>query len=240
MSNFLVASLCLLLAAGGCSFNHVISPLAPLETQSQEMVVDDDKGVTFTRDRLDVRLRPMTDEELDRLFGTDSSPQKSSNPYTFGGRQFWDGQRSRFTVFHLRVKNYAFPKVIIDPLQAELTTANGRRYWSLSLQQLESYFRSDAIGYRGNEYSIFRQRLDILRDTMFQANPVFSGQESEGYVVFPVLHDDVSRVEILIHDIALRFDYRGEPVETMDLGYDFQREIGRRLWGQKVEDADGA
>lgn len=238
-SSFSVAGIVFVLAVVGCGFNYVASPLRPVESQKTEMAIDDDRGITYARGRLEVRLRPMTDEELDRQFGGGSSPEKSPNPYTFGEREFWDGHRSRFTVFHLKVKNYAYPKVLIDPERIELLAANGRRYWSLSLQQLETYFRSDAIGYRGNEYLVFQQRLDLLRRTAFQPDPVFSGQESEGYVVLPVLHDDVSQIEVVIHGAALRFDYRGDPVETVDIGYSFERELGRRRWTEKPEEAAG-
>ena len=58
---------------------------------------------------------------------------------------------------------------------------------------------------------------------------VFSGQEEEGYIVFPVLHKDVSNFTINVPDMAVRFDYKGEPVETIDLAFEFQREIYHAL-----------
>ena len=31
-----------------------------------------------------------------------------------------------------------------------------------------------------------------------------------------------------MHDAVLRFDYRGVPVETVDVSYHFRRDVGRR------------
>ena len=143
--------------------------------------------------------------------------------------QFYEGQkkRQRFAVFSLNVKNYEYPKVRIDPARVQILASNGRVYWSLSKQQLNSYYRAYAIGYRGNAYSQYRERRDLLARTMLGLEEVFSGQEVEGLVVFPNLHPDVGQVSLVVHDLVLRFDYRDEPVEMVELTYDFQRDIGR-------------
>ena len=54
---------------------------------------------------------------------------------------------------------------------------------------------------------------------------VFSGNEEQGYLVFPVLDDDVDEIEVHIQNIALRFDYTDAPVESIDLSFAFQRDI---------------
>lgn len=213
--------------AWGCSYYFPTGGLAPSENQREEMTIADDGSLTFARGRLEVTLRPMTDDELNRLVQATSGV----TPYTYGDIEFEDGEsRSRFTVFLLRIKNYEFPKVIIDPTQIELTAANGRQYWSLNHQQLQAYFRSYAVGYRGNEYNVYQERVDLLNRTMFKSDAVFSGQESEGYVVFPILHEDVRSVEVIVHDTAVRFDYRGVPVETVDITYRLEREVEKKSW----------
>ena len=228
----------LALCASSCGYRHWAGPLRPVEPQPAGLAVADDGSITFTRARLEVVLRPLTDEELNRQFGVQSTGgQASTNPYTYGDRRFEDGdeQHTRFTVFQLRVKNYAFPKVRIDPASIQLATGNGRRYWSLNLAQLETYYRAYATGYGGNAYGRFKARLDLLRRTMFSGEPVFSGQERSGFVVFPVLHADVRAVEVTVHDAVLRFDFRDEPAETVDIAYRFERDVGRRRWdGQLV------
>ncbi|MFP6646198.1 MAG: hypothetical protein VCF24_21955 [Candidatus Latescibacterota bacterium] len=133
------------------------------------------------------------------------------------------------------MKNYEFRKVVIDPSQLELIAGNGRQYWSLNHDQLETYFRSFAVGYRGKEYAAFQERVELLDRTMFEGAEVFSGQESEGYVVFPLLHEDVSSIHVTIHDAALRFDPSGVPVETVDIDYHLERPVSRRSWREPPE-----
>ena len=220
-----------------CGYYHYAGPLHPQEQQSASMSVADDGSVIYTRDRLEVRLKPMSDEELNRQFPTHSQAgANSTNPYTFGDTKFWGGepQRPRFTVFRLSVKNYAFPKVKIDPARIVLESDSKREYWSLGLQQLDTYYRAYAIGYRGNEYARYQERLDLLRRTLFKNEEIFSGQEVEGFVVFPVLHPDVGTLKIVIKDMVLRFDFRNEPVEAVDIESRFNRDIGRIYRDGKV------
>jgi hypothetical protein len=37
----------------------------------------------------------------------------------------------------------------------------------------------------------------------------------------------VSQVEVEVHDVVLRFDFRSEPVETTNIAYHFIRDVGR-------------
>ena len=37
---------------------------------------------------------------------------------------------------------------------------------------------------------------------------------------------------VVIHDAALRFDFRDEPVDQIDISYAFEREIGKANWRQ--------
>lgn len=188
-----------------------------------------DSTVSFTQGELQVELRALTDAELNRQFSAHSGDGPSStNPYTFGDTRFWEGEkeRKRFTTFRIRVTNHGYPKVKIDPSRMVLS-ADGAEYWSLNLQQLDTYYRAYAIGFRGNEYARYQERLDILRRTLFKNEEIFIGQQVEGYVVFPKLHHSVSAVDLVIHDAVLRFDYRNEPVETVQIECHFEREVGK-------------
>ena len=213
-----------------CGYNYYTGPLQPGEQQAASMSVADDGTVTFEQDRFEVRLKPMTDEELNRQFFNNSqSGPKSTNPYTFGNTVFWgtDQEKQRFTVFRVSVKNYAYPKVKIDPSKIVVKASNKREYWSLNFEQLDTYYRAYAIGYRGNEYARYQERRDLLRRTMLKNEEIFSGQEAEGFVVFPALHPDVSDIEVQVLDVVLRFDFRNEPVETTNISYSFVRDIGK-------------
>jgi len=237
LSNFLKRSvgvgivfLTLAIVAQGCGYHYYTGPLKPAENQAETMSVADDGTVTFELDRFEVSFKPMTDEELNRQFfnNSQSGPQ-STNPYTFGNSVFWGSnkEKQRFSVFRISVKNYAYPKVKIDPSKIVIKAGNKREYWSLSFEQLDTYYRPYAIGYRGNEYARYQERRDLLRRTMFKSEEIFSGQEAEGFVVFPALHPDVSQVEVEVHDVVLRFDFRSEPVETTNIVYHFTRDVGR-------------
>lgn len=219
-----------LLPLCGCGYTYYAGQTKPLDEQAASMQVGDDGSVTFAQGRLEVRARAVPQEELNRRFESMSHKgPKSTNPYTFG-----DSERpkdeigsGRFTVFYLSVKNYEYPKVLIDPAAIALFADNGRQYWTLSLLQLSNYFRAYAQGYAGNEYIRYRARTDLLNQTLFKKQMVFSGQEADGYLVFRDLHPDVAQLTMVIHGAVTRFDYRDEPVETTDIAYRFGRDIGK-------------
>lgn len=233
--------LSLSIAAAGCSsYRYYTGTLKPLQEEFQGLgkEVADDGTVTFRQERLEISLRPTTSEELDRQFSSHSNQgAHSTNPYTFGdSKMFRTGETpERFTVFHLRVENYEYPKVHIDPRRIHITTQNGRQYYALSFEQLYVYFRRYAgggeggvlPGIPGNEFNEWRSRIDVLRSTMFSDAHIFSAQEREGYIVFKPLAPDVSRVTVHILDVALRFDYKDEPIETTDVTAEFERDVGR-------------
>jgi len=213
-----------------------LEPLPEVE-QTPGMHVSDDGTVTFIKGRLEISVRPMTDEELNRQFATNSDDGIfCTNPYTYGNWKDPELGRppKRFTVFLLKVKNYAYPKIKVDPSRAVIVTTNGRRYPSLGLRDLEEYYRSYIVGYAGNAYRRYEERKDILKKTLYPGDFVFSGQEVSGYLVFPKLHRDVKRLTLWLRDIALRFDYRDEPLETLDIKFLFKRDIKRvSVWGDR-------
>ena len=227
----------ILLALGGCG-RYFPQDLRPVSQQAEGMVVNDDGSVTFNLDRLAINLKPMTDAELNRQFAAVSvGGAASTNPYTFGDWQQpgEDWTRSRFTVVQLKVSNYQYPKVLIDPSKATITSTNNRVYRSLSYAQLYDYFRTFWLGRTGQGRVDFKSRTSILRQSMYtETTTVFSGSEQEGYLVFPLLADDVTKIRLDIEDIAVRFNYSGEAVETVDLSFSFEREV---LRGNTLADA---
>lgn len=221
-----------LLLHTGCGYRYYTGPLypAPESERVLNLQVSDDGTVTFIDGRLEIGIRPMTDEALNRHFHRHShSGLESTNPYTFGDWEDPELQQvpSRFTVFLVSVKNYMYPKMRLDPSRVVIVADNGRRYTPLTLRQLEDYYLRYAIAYAGNKYARHRERMSILRNSMYRDDFIFSGQEAEGYIVFPVLHHDVQRITVILRDVALRFDVWDEPIEKVDVEYVFEREIGR-------------
>ena len=45
------------------------------------------------------------------------------------------------------------------------------------------------------------------------------------YVIFSKIHDDVGSILFRIPDFGLRYNYRNEPVEEIDLSFRFEREL---------------
>ena len=214
--------LLLLFALSACG-RYFHTQLKPTDRQSEGMTVNDDGSVTYALDRLSIELKPMTDAELNRL----SAAQPELNPYTFGDWAPPGDEQSppRFTVFRLKVNNYQFPKVRIDPTNSRISTANTRHYQALTYGQLYTYYRAHWLGRTGLGRKAFQARTDALKRTLYSGVMIFSGNEELGYLVFPILADDVTEVLVHIENIALRFDYADAPIETIDLSFAFSRDI---------------
>jgi len=236
MKNLSLKGLWILLMGGlllsACAYRLHSGPLKPLPEDSQgaDMKVADDGTVTYIRDRLEISLRPMTDDELNRQFASASKGGNlSTNPYTFGDWKPMGEQRtpSRFTVFRLSVKNYTYPKVLVDPMKIHLVAKNKRKYRPLSLYEIKEHYYPFAIGYAGNAYRRFEDRKDILQRTLYAGDFIFSGQNYEGYVVFPSFHNDVRQIMVYLDDIVLRYDAFNRPIDTLDIAFQFYRDVFR-------------
>ena len=240
MKNLLISTLSALLFLTGCSYRYYAEALRPLSEADQDAnkTVADDGTVTHTQGRLEVSLRPMTDEELNRQFGSFSRDGADSrNPYTFGNSTWFrtGDTPQRFTVFRAFISNYQYPKVYLDPERVYITTSNGRKYYALTREQLWVYYHryvgggegGNAPGVTGNAHGVWTERDAILRSTMFPDEPVFSAQEKGGYLVFRPLAPDVEVLTVHMPGVVVRFDYRGDPVEEVDVAMHFEREIGR-------------
>lgn len=125
-------------------------------------------------------------------------------------RQF-PGDFRHSTVFRLGVRNYYYPKVGIDPASIVMRSPDGRKWHNL------------APAYFAPVPSPGRDRNKLLREALFTADAVFNGQEKSGYVLFTGLDPDVRDIRVTVKDAVLRYDYRGEPIQTVDFTYRFER-----------------
>ena len=214
----------------GCG-RYFPGPVTPMSEDRQEpaAVIRDDGSVLFNVNRLEISLRPISDEELNRQFPSRSKdPAHSPNPFTYGDwKPMGDTYTpQKYTVFLLLVKNYEYPKVHVDPAHLELISHQAhRRFDPLPLTNILEYYYSLAQAYSGPNYFLFQSRRDLLIRSLYSDEVVFSSQEKLGYVLFPALPPDVSEFEVHVRDIALRFDFRDSPVETTDLVFRFEREV---------------
>ncbi len=230
MSPYLGGLVLLVLVGCGRYFPGPIQP-APEKSQEAYASVEDDGTIVAVFNRLEISLRPMTDEELNRQFADYSmAGANSKNPYTFGNwKPLGDTYTPpKYTVFSVQVKNYEYPKVHLDPARITLVSQQaGREYDPLNRRDILEFYASMIPGYAGNAYSVFQERREILTRTMYPDEAVFSGQEVEGYVVFPALPHDINAFTVHLSDVAIRFDFRQQPIETIALAYRFQREVFR-------------
>jgi hypothetical protein len=200
----------------------------PTSQQASGMVVEDDGTVVYVQDRLEISVRVLGEEFLNRQFPSQSnSGAESTNPYTYGDWRPWgeDTAPMRFTVLLVKVKNYAYPKVLLDPANMWITTPSGREYSAFEPGLLEDQFNPYLGSYSGHNHRRYREITGILNETLLKPEYVFSGQEGEGYVVFPALHNDVEAYSVHLADLAIRFDYKSDPVETVNLVYSFGRKV---------------
>lgn len=206
------------------------TPAAPAAQQGEGMSLQDDGSIVFTKDRLEISVRVLEDEYLNRQFASYSvQGARSTNPYTYGNWKPW-GQNwtpRRFTVLLIKVKNYSYPKVLLDPEKIRITTANKRAYQALDEGLMEDRFSPYLRSYAGQDYRKYRDMLDHMVRTTYKPDYVFSGQEAAGYVVLPVLHNDVEDFIVHVPGVGVRFDYRSAPLEYLDLSYHFKREVYR-------------
>ena len=234
----ILAAVALLL---GCGHYLIPGRFQPLEAAQQQTDIQgssiqilDDGTVTFVQNRLEVSVRPMTDEEINRQYPTQSTnasgpaDELPSNPFTYGN---WIDPRTgkapqRLSIFKIMVKNYEYPKVKFDPLTVTVESTNGRRYYPWGSYDVEEYFRRFPIAFNGLGYLRYKERRDLYNRAKYPDDDFcFSGQEVEGYVVFSKIHDDVAEIVVEIPELGLRYNFRNEPVETIDLRFRFKRDI---------------
>ncbi len=239
---FLFANFLLSLAFTGCGHYLIPGKFEPEQASNQsnidgtEMLVLDDGTVTFALNRLEVSVRPMTDEELNRQYPTQSNnasgpgDEVPSNPFTNGN---WVDPKTgtspqRLSVFKVTVKNYEFPKVKLDPLQIYIESKNGRKYYPWGAYDIEEYFRRFPLAFNGLGYLRFDERRDIMNRAKYPDDEFcFSGQDVECYIIFSKIHNDVGSIVFHIPNLGLRYNYRNEPIEEQDISFRFRREINK-------------
>ncbi len=234
----------------GCGYYQVPGRFQPLQAEEQKpsigdarMEVYDDGTVNFILNRLEVSVRPMADEELNRQFPALSSDsegpadQVPTNAFTYGE---WQDPRTgrpphRFSIFRVSVKNYEYPKVKFDPLKTIIHTGNGRTYYPWGRYDFEEYFRRFPLAFNGLGYQRLNERRSMIKRSQYPEDEFcFSGQTTEGYILFPVIHDDVSEIVFEIPDLGIRYNFRDEAVEDVDLSFRFKRDLRKVRTYQEV------
>jgi len=201
----------------------------------------EDSTTVFEHEGFRLKVRYLSDRELNEEYARDTFREPNLNPFTYGQDRDLDRGYAppRFTVFHITVVNQAYPKVMIDPARMVLETDRGGRneYWDVRQRDAANSFEGYYMvrrGQGGNEDYYYQQRLGLVREALYRRNTfVYQGESYAGKVVFAPLHPDVREVTLSVSGIVLRVDAFDRPTETMDaefrLGVDqrvFAREVG--------------
>ena len=240
----------LLLLLGGCFltppaifYNSYLVPQS-VQSSSDSYIVEEDGVVTYSLPGLRIRVEYMTDEALNREFPDDSYRGRfSTNPYTYGN---WIDPvlgyiPNRFTVFRITVSNDTYAKVLLDPLTAVLRTDLGEALHSFGIpsysphESFERYYRS-IRGQSGNEFYRFDTRMGNVRSSAYlEDTRVFKGESYSGMLAFSPLDEEVTRVQLTLEDFVLKFDASGQPLETMDILFEFDRKIDKTVVTQATD-----
>ncbi|MED5415628.1 MAG: hypothetical protein VYC64_11790, partial [Candidatus Latescibacterota bacterium] len=142
---------------------------------------------------------------------------------------------NRFTVFRVTVSNDIYAKVLLDPLAALLNTDRGEVLHSFGIpsyssnRSFERYYRG-IRGQSGNEFYRFDTRMGNVRSSAFlEDTKVFKGESYSGLLTFSPLEEEVERVQLVLEDFVLKFDASDQPLETVDIFFDFDRKISKTV-----------
>ena len=216
-------------------YNSFLVPKAGLEAPYS---TKEDGTVSYAMEGLRIDVKCMTDSELNAFFPEESSKGKYSiNPYTYGDYEdpSLGYTPNRFTVFRVSVHNYALAKVQLPPLKAILLTDRGLLLHSYGIsadspyESFERYYRARR-GQSGNESYRFDMRMGIVRSHNYgEDEKIFKGENYSGFVVFDPLAPEAKQVRLVLKEFALKFGAFDKPIETLDVKFDFDRRIEKKV-----------
>jgi len=238
----LMASAVLVVLAGcaglvPANLDYVVDmePILP-EGRGDFYVDYDDGSVVFSKEGVLIKVRHLSDEELNRQYPP-LYDGRHVNPYTHTAR---DPDKRyippRFTVFQITVINRSYAKVEFDPAKAVLVTEQGDeyRYYDpgreganpLGGNSFSKYYKTE-LGTSGNEKELNLERMGVVYKTVYhRRRPVFKGSERTGKLVFDPLPDGAQEAVLRLNEFVLSFDASGNPEETVDIEYRFRVEQG--------------
>ena len=229
--------LCLILGLAGCVslppdlvYRIQVSPHPELLERANYYFDPEDSSTVFQKGGFRLKLRFLTDEQLNQEYARYTFREPNLNPFTYGRDRDLDKGYSppRFAVFQMSVVNQTYPKVMVDPAKMVLRTDRGGRYayWDVLRRDAENSFEAyymERRGQGGNEDYYYNQRLGLVREALYRRNTfVFRGESYSGKVVFAPLHPQVREIVVEVRDIVLRVDPFDRPRETVDAAFRFQ------------------
>ena len=205
-----------------------MEPLLP-KGRGDYYVDIEDSSFVFSKEGVLVKIRHISDKELDRRFPP-LFDGRHVNPYTGNLKDSETGYvPPRFTVFEITVVNLTYAKVEFDPAKAVLHTDTGEehKYYDPGRQgagplggnTFAKYYKTE-LGISGNEKEIALERMGIVYKTVYhRERPIFKGDQRSGMLVFDPLRKENEKVSLTISDFVLAFDASGNPEKTVNIEY---------------------
>jgi len=214
------------------------------QAATDRYIVEDDGVVTYSLSGMRIRVEYMTDAALNQDFPDDSNRGPySTNPYTYGDwiDPLLGHTPNRFTVFRVTVSNDTYAEVLLNPLAAVLRTDRGEALHSYGIpsfsphESFERYYRG-IRGQTGNEFYRFDTRMGNVRSSAYlEDTMVLKGESYSGLLAFSPLHEKINQVQLILEDFVLEFDASGQPLQTVDIFFDFDRAIEKTVVTQGAE-----
>jgi hypothetical protein len=190
----------------------------------------EDSATVFSKEGLLIRVRHLTDEELNDRFPP-LFDGRNVNPYTRDEKDPELGYvLPRFTVFEVSVTNNTYAKVELDPAKTVLESAGETyRYYDpgregavvLGGNSFSKYYKME-LGTSGNEREVNLERMGIIYKTVYHRDrPIFRGDTRTGMIVFDPLPPENDHLTLKVNEFVLSFDASGNPEETIDVEFDF-------------------
>ena len=216
---------------------YVVHMKALLPEGRGDFTIDlEDSAQVFSKEGLVVRMRPMTDEELNRRFPP-LFDGRHVNPYTHDKKDPQKGYvPPRFALFEVTVVNNTYAKVEFDPANAVMTADTGEafRYYDPGREgavpegcnSFTKYYKTE-LGISGFEKELALERMGVVYKSIYHRNrPVFRGEQRTGMLVFDPLASDSKEVLLRVNRFVLSFDASGNPESTVDIDFRFKVDQG--------------
>ena len=229
--------LCLTTLGLGCAglipseqkYNVHMDAILP-EGRGDYYVDPDDSSTVFSKEGLLVKVRHLTDHELNERFPP-LYDGRFVNPYSFEARDSEKGYvPPRFTVFDVEVINSTYSKVEFDPAKAIMVSAGETyRYYDpgregaiiLDGNSFGKYYRTELVT-AGNEREIDLELMAIIFKTVHHRHrPIFNGDSRQGLLVFDPLPEENDEILLRFNEFVLSRDAAGNPDNMIDIDFHF-------------------
>lgn len=211
-------------------FTAYMEPILP-EGRGDYFVDLDDSSTVFSKEGLLIKVRHLTDDELNESFPK-LYDGRHINPYTYEAKDPEKGYVPlRFTVFEVEVINNTYAKVELDPAKVLMISGGETFHYYdpgregavvLGGNSFTKYYKME-LGTSGNERAINLERMGTIYRTVYhRQRPLFKEDKRLGLLVFDPLPKENDEILLKFNEFVLSFDASGNPEEKIDVEFRFK------------------